>query len=97
MSYTAVLTKQSVFLQDGIYNITVNCEVSQGGEVVWEGTGSGRYNPVTGNLDNPKNAILSELQIKWDKWKAEQGIYNSAGFDSAITDMQNSVNVYINS
>jgi len=95
--YTAVITKQSVSLQDGIYNITVNCEVSQGGSVVWEATGSGRYNPAVLDLEAPKNAILAELRAKWDKWKAEYGIYNSAGFDSAITDMQGTVNTYINS
>jgi len=102
MAYSAVLTKQSVSLQGGIYNIVVLCQINEGteggvGEVVWEGTGSGRYNPNTGNLDGVKNSILAELQGKWDKWIAEQNIYNSPTFDSAISDMQNTVNGYINS
>ena len=103
MLYTAVLKKEAVSLQGGIYNIVVRCEIFEGEEIheddepIWEGTGSGRYNPSTGNLNAPKNAILSELQAKWGKWKAEQNIHNSAGFDSAITDMQNAVNAYINS
>lgn len=94
---TATLTKQSVILQGGIYTITVHCEVAENDVVIWEGTGSGKYNPVAGNLDAPKNEILSELQIKYDRWVAEQGVYNSATLDVEVANLQTAVNAYINS
>ena len=97
MAYTATLTKQSVTLQGNIYTITLNCEVKQDGVTVWEGTGSGRYRTTTASLAGPKAAILAELQAKWDKWKAEQGVYKSAVLDNEVTSLQNTINTYINS
>jgi hypothetical protein len=94
--YTAVMTKQSVSLQDGIYLITVLCEVSEAGEVVFSGKGTGRYNPFNPNLDDTKDSILLELKVQWDKWKAERTVFTSAGLDAEVSSLQNTVNAYIN-
>jgi len=96
MAYTAILTKQSVTLHDGIYTITIHCDVKQDGETVWEGTGSGRYNPATPNLNGPKASILAELGAKWDKWKSEQGVFGSAILDTEVAALQTTINTYIN-
>ena len=97
MALTATLTKQSIFLQDGIYTITLNCEIKDGEEVVWEGSGTGKYNPHNPDLELPKAVILAELKKKYDKWAAEQSVYNSGTLDLVVTELQSTVNAYINS
>jgi len=97
MALTATLTKQSVVLVNNIYNITLHCEIKDGEEVVWEGSGTGKYNPYNPDLELPKAAILAELKKKYDKWAEEQSVYNSGVLDLVVTELQSTVNAYINS
>ena len=94
---TVTLTKQSVALQDGIYTITLHCAIDEAGIVIWEETGSGRYNPNSGNVDAPKAEILAALKEKWDKWVAEKNLHDSAALDVAVADLQSTITTYVNS
>ncbi len=96
MALAAVVTRKSVSLQDGIFIIVLNCEIKEGEIVLWEGTGSGRYNPNNPNLDTTKNAILLEMKNKYDRWRSEKEVYDSATLDATLGDLETIITNYVN-
>jgi hypothetical protein len=95
--YTATLTKESVTRQDGIYNIAVRCVINDGVVDVLDFIATGKYNPASGNTNAPKKEIQDHIKATWDKWKAEQGVYNAAALDAFMDDLGTQTNTYINS
>lgn len=97
MAFTAVLTKVSVSKDSAvIYNIGVNCQVSDGATVVFEQNVMVKHNINTGNFTTFSNAVINELKPLWDKFVAEQDIFTAAQLDSALSTIQGQINTYIN-
>lgn len=98
MAYTATFTKESVSKKSSmISTISIHVSISDGVGVVFEKTYSKDYNSNTTSLDNFKSAVLADIQTDWQKYLAEKAIFDSAAFDTAVSQMQTIANAYLNS
>lgn len=97
MAYTAVLTKVNVEKESSvIYDITLECKISDGATIIFDQNVTVRHNTNSGNFNTFRDAVINELKPLWDKFKAEQGIFVAAQLDSALTTIKNQINTYIN-
>lgn len=97
MAYTAVVTKESVSkLNDSIYQVTIKLVVNDGTSDVFSESVSEQYNNNAPDLSGIKSRLLEQLQVKWDKYKAEHVIYIATAFDAMVSEIQTTANAYIN-
>ena len=97
MAYTPTVTKSTVTkLSDVLYNITVSISISDGVSTVFERTASAKYNTNAGDMESLKAALIADVKNDWDKWKAEDNVFNAAAFDTLVSDMTTTINTYIN-
>lgn len=97
MAYTAVVTKESVSkLNDNIYQCSIKLVVNDGTKDVFTETVSEQYNVNAPDLSGIKNRLLAQLQVKWDKYADEHGIYTASAFDAMVSEIQATANTYIN-
>ena len=97
MAYTATFTKAGVSKKnDVVSTISINVSISDGENEVFNKTYSKDYNANSTNLSNFNSAVLAMVNVDWQKYKAEQVLFTSAAFDSAIVSMQTTANAVIN-
>ena len=97
MAFTAEVTKNTVTqLTEDDFTVSIHVEFkNEFEEVVLEGDYSTRYytaKPVSGIETYFQGVIAAD----WDKYVAEQSIFNAATFDALISDLQTAANSYIN-
>ena len=96
MAYTATVTKQSVEkLTDSDYQITIHIEIDDGSGIVFEGDYSERYYSAL-EVDVVKAKLQQQIIVDWDKYIAEQDIFNKAAFDTVVSEIETAANNYIN-
>jgi len=98
MAYTAVITKESVVkLTKDDFQISIHIEIKDNAEVVvFEGDYSERYYSAL-NVDTVKTKLQQQIVVDWDKYVAEQNIFNSSVFDTVVSEIETTANSYINS
>lgn len=97
MAYTTVVTKKSVVkLTEDDYQISVHIEIKDESEaVVFEGDYSERYYSAL-NVDSVKVKLQQQIVTDWNKYVAEQDIFNRQAFDTMVSDIETAANNYIN-
>lgn len=98
MALTATITKQSVEKAIGAddYNVTIHVVIEdETPAIVFEKDYSQRYNSNT-TLDDIKTGFQDMIAADWDLYADEQAIYDAAAFDTMISQIQSSANIYIN-
>lgn len=98
MAYTVEISKESVTkLNQDDYQITIHCVVKDGSaNVVLERDYSERYHSVM-SISSVKAKLQAQMQTDWDKFVAEQQIFNHSQFDNVLAELQSAVNSYLNS
>lgn len=97
MAYTAVITKQSVRkISVTTYEASIQMVVNDGQSDVFTETASAKYNSNAPDMSAIKSALQSELIEKWDKWQAEQNVFEAAAFNTMIGQIQTAANNYVN-
>jgi len=94
---TATITKQSVTkLTDTDYQVTIHVVVTDDLEnILLEKDYSERYYSAL-QVDEIKVKLQNQLMADWDKYLAEQTIFNAAQFDTVVSEIQAAANLYIN-
>lgn len=96
MAYTATVTKQSVEkLTAHDYQITIHIEIDDGSGIVFEGDYSERYYSTL-QVNAVKAKLQQQIVADWDKYVAEQDIFNRQAFDTMVSDIETAANNYIN-
>ena len=96
MAYTATVTKQSVEkLTEHDYRIVIHIEIDDGSNVVFEGNYSERYYSSL-EVDAVKVKLQQQIVADWDKYVAEQDIFNAQAFDTMVSEIETAANNYIN-
>ena len=97
MAYTVTITKESVSkLSNTLLVLSISMAVSDEVGVVYETSMSDVYNSNSGSLEDFKDSIQDQLKSRWDKFKAENNILNSAPLNTAINEIQTAANAYVN-
>ena len=97
MAYTAVVTKESVSrVSSVVYQVTIKLTVNDGILDVFESSVSEQYNSNSADLEGIKDRLIAQLQERWDKYAAEQGVYVAAAFDTMVGEIQTAANTYVN-
>ena len=94
---TATITKQSVTkLTDTDYQVTIHIVIKDDLDVILlEKDYSERYYSAL-QVSEVKTKLQTQLVADWDKYKAEQIIFNAAQFDTVVSEIQTAANIYIN-
>jgi hypothetical protein len=93
MALTTTITKKSVTLtQEGAYQVTVNLLYKDGDTVLLDQDFSERYK--TGQAWSVLFANMKErIKTAIRHCKEEQAIFNAAGLDTVVTNLNNTVGV----
>ena len=95
MANTATVTKSSVTKTDSYFNVSVDVVINDGTTDIITTSVSARY--IEGTAPSEVTAKLqTEIKDIWDKYQAEQAIYNAVALDNAITTLNTQLNTYIN-
>ena len=94
---TATVTKQSVTkLTDVDYTIIIHAVFrNDANEIVIEKDYSERYYSTL-DVDTVKAKLQAQMVADWDKYVAEQTIFDAAAFDTMVSEIQTAANTYIN-
>ena len=97
MAYTATITKESVTrLTDDDYQVSIHVFVKDELEnIILEKDYSERYYSAL-DVDTVRLKLQNQIKADWDKYLAEQTIYNAAQFDGVISQLESALNTYIN-
>ena len=97
MPYTATITKESVVqLTNADYQISIHVLVKDDLEnPILEKDYSERYYSAL-DVDTVRLRLQNQIKADWDKYLAEQNIYNAAQFDSVVSQLESALNTYIN-
>ena len=97
MAYTAIVTKESVIkLTEDDYQVNIHIEIKDDSEVVvFEGDYSERYYSAL-DVDTVKAKLQQQIVVDWDKYIAEQDIFNRQAFDTVVSEIETAANNYIN-
>ena len=98
MAYTATVTKQNVTkLNESDYQVTIHVMITNDitSEVILEKDYSERYYSAL-DVVTIRSRLQQQILDDWNKYIAEQNIYNRAVFDSMVSDIQTVANTYIN-
>ena len=95
---TATITKQSVTkLTDTDYQVTIHIVIKDDLDVILlEKDYSERYYSAL-QVSEVKAKLQAQMITDWDKYVAEQAIFNAAQFDTVVSEIQTAANAYINS
>lgn len=88
---TITVAKKSVsFIQENLWNISVNVKLNDGSTDVFDRDFSFQY--TKGDAVNKKYAeLLANIQAAIDIYKAEQALYNNAQFATIVTNLQSAL------
>jgi len=94
---TAVITKQEVTkLNEDDYNVTIHAVFrNDASGIVIEKDYSERYFSQL-DVATVKQKLQGQIQVDWDKHVAEQALFNTAAFDTMVSEIQTAANTYIN-
>ena len=94
---TATITKQSVKKMTATdYIISIHVTVEEGvGNIIFEKDYSERYYSAL-DVDTVKAKLQAQIVADWDKYVAEQVIFNAAAFDTMVSEIETAANTYIN-
>jgi len=94
---TAIITKQSVTkVTDTDYQVTIHVIITDDIEnILLEKDYSERYYSAL-EVSEVKAKLQAQMITDWDKYVAEQTIFNAAAFDTVVSEIQTAANVYIN-
>jgi len=94
---TATITKQSVTkINEADYTITIHAVFQNDvDEIVIEKDYSERYYSSL-DIDTIQTKLQNQMIIDWDKYVAEQAIFDAAAFNTAVSEIQIAANTYIN-
>ena len=98
MAYVAEITKQSVVkISEKDYQITIDVQVTDDSipEVVFTQSFSKRYNSDW-TIADINSALQNKIKAAWDKYIAEQDIYDATAFDNVVSSLQTAMNTYMN-
>ena len=94
---TAAITKQSVTkLTNADYTVSIHAVFrNDANEIVIEKDYSERYYSTL-DVDAVKAKLQAQMVADWDKYVAEQTIFDAAAFDTMVSEIQTAANTYIN-
>jgi len=94
---TVIITKQSVTkLTDTDYQVTIHVVITDDIDVILlEKDYSERYYSAL-QVSEIKAKLQAQMIADWDKYQAEQAIFNAVVFDTMISEIQTAANAYIN-
>jgi len=95
MPYTATVTKSNVTQADNYFNISVDVVINDGTSDIITTSASARYKDGTAPSEVTAR-LKTKIKAIWDKYVAEQAIYNAGPLDTAITTLNAELNAYIN-
>jgi len=97
MALTAEVTKNTVTQLTGDdFTVSIHVEFkNESEEVILERDYSTRYYSAM-SVNSIETYFQTEIAADWDKYVAEQGIFNAAAFDTLVSDLQTAANSYIN-
>lgn len=91
MTLVVTVTKQRVSeRQTGLYNITLNMIVTDGGKEVINKDYSARYRPHD-TISTKLDAFTTPMQKDIDVYKSEQLIYKKAAIGTLVTNVKNAL------
>ena len=100
MAFITTITKQPVKKEKGSddYLIIIHVEIEDDSvsEIIFSKDYSQRYNSNT-VIGNILTGFQDMIQIDWDLYIAVQNIFDSAAFDTMVSQIQTSADTYINS
>lgn len=90
-----IIKKSVKQLNNNDFQITVHVEVVDNSVIVFEADYSERY---ASNLaiSTIKSKLQQQIANDFDKFKAEQALYNNTAFDGLAEELQTIANTYIN-
>ena len=98
MAYTATITKQSVEKTLGFddFKVTIHVVIDDGVDTIFGNEYSQIYN-TSKTLDDIKAGFQAMILVDWDKYVSENVIYDAVQFNTLVSELQTTANVYINS
>lgn len=98
MAYDVTIEKIKVEkISATTYDIKIQMLVEDTGEYVFAKTVSKKFDSATESVSDVKAELQSKLVAAWDKYKAEQQIYNHAALDTMVTQIETAASNYVNS
>ncbi len=93
----AIITKQSIEkLTEDDYQVTIHVIIeNDAAQTVIEKDYSERYYSSL-SIDIIKQKLQDKIKTDWDKYTAEQIIFDAAAFDTMVSEIQTTANTYIN-
>jgi len=98
MANTATITKFSVDELHGANDFTAAIQVvvqDSEAKVLLDKTYSERYNSSTA-IDTIKQKLQAKFVVDWNKYKAEKAIFDAGAFDTLVSELQTTANVFVN-
>ena len=92
MAIEKIITKKSATKRNGIYSISVNLILTDGGVEVVNKDFSQDHNPVN-NISNARDELLIKVQSTIDNYKDNKLVLDSTAFTGVVDYINNNIEV----